>query len=242
MVNHADDLSYPRCGQCHEDLVRCNDCRHHEGGACVHPRSQVHFTPDGEAAKSCPTFRSRHEARDSRIFTNLPAPLWVVALLMLVVGSLAVSIWFIDPFGRYFGGGNPLDLETQVPTQVVVNQEFTVTMRIRNLLNERSTPIYIEIPQEYMDVATPAMPLPRPRRITQSRERVVFEYAPLEAQAEYPLQLRFIQHKLGNATFVTRVYAPSSHLFREVRASISAVALELPFQGVEGEESERRNE
>lgn len=209
--------------------MRCANCRHLEDGACAHPKSYIHFTPDGEGAKHCPTFRSRQETRDSRIFTTLPGPVWVICLLVIIVGSLAAAAWFIDPLGRYFVG-NPLSLEAHIPSQVPVNQPFFITMRISNLLPVRSTRIYIEIEKEYLDAALSGMPYPQPKRIIKSDDKVLFEYGPLEPNAELPIQLPFEQTKLGSAMFVARIYSPSTHLFREIRSPISGAATIMPVQ------------
>ena len=228
--NHADDFGYPRCSQCHEDLVRCSYCRHFEGGACAHPRAHVHFTPDLEAAKSCPAFRSQFEVRDSRLFAQLPAPLWVVFLLTLIVGCLTAAAWFIDPYGRYFFG-NPLDLRAEVPAIVTVGQPFTVTLRITNLLDKaRSTPIYIEvIGNEYQLISASN----QPRKITYNNEHVVLEYNPLGRGAMQAVRLQLVQRKLGDASFNVRVYAPANHQSHEVNTTIFALGA-IPGEGREG--------
>ena len=238
-LNHADDLSYPRCGQCHEDLVHCGDCRHYEAGACAHPQAHLLFTPDLEAAKQCPTFVSRHEKRDARIFAAMPAPLWMVLLVTIIIGALAAIAWFIDPRGRYFVG-NPLELKLQIPAQVVTNQPFMIAMRITNLLPERSTRIFVEIGEEYLLDAVPGMPFPPPLRITRGPERLLLEYGPLGSHAQLPLQLPFVQRKRGVAMFVARIYAPENRLFREIRMPISAIGMSsLPSEGKEGVRDER---
>lgn len=228
--NHADDFGYPRCSQCHEDLVRCNYCRHFEAGACTHPRAYIHFTPDLEAAKSCPAFRSQFEVRDARMLAQLPAPLWVVFLLTLVVGCLTAAAWFIDPYGRYFFG-NPLDLRADVPAIVAVGKPFTVTLRITNLLDKaRSTPIMIEvIGDEYQLISASN----QPRKITYNNEHFVLEYAPLDSGAMRSIRLQLVQRKLGEARFIARVYAPGNHQSHEVNTEIFALA-NLVDGGVEG--------
>jgi len=233
MLNHADDLSYPRCGQCHEDLVRCPFCRHYEEGACAHPRARAQYTPDGEAAKQCAAYRSRHETNDPRILHNLPAPLWVLSLLALVVGMLTTAICFVDPSGWYFFGvGKSLKLEMQVPTRVIHHQEFYVTLHITNYFPGRSTPIYLEIPREYLSAATPGMPTPRPREFIQNKDHAIFTYAPLEEGEERAILLPLVQNQLGEAMFHARIYAPRNHLFQEVKMPIVAVAgHSLPEQG-----------
>lgn len=229
MLNHSDDIGFPLCGQCHEDLVRCGDCRHFQAGTCTHARERARFTPDQEAAKSCPAYHSRHQERDARLFTKLPAPLWVVSLLLIILGVLASLMWFIDPYGRYFFG-NPLGLSIQVPRQVALQQPFQITIRITNELNVRSTPIYVEIGEEYLQAAALEMPYPQPRRIMRSPERLLLEYPPLNAKAVLPLRLSFVPTRPGVSFFVARIYAPSSHLSYEERVPISATGVVLPVQ------------
>lgn len=204
----------------------------------MHPRAHLNFTPDLEAAKTCPVFRSRFDARDARILAQLPAPLWVVFLLTLIVGSLTAAAWFIDPNGRYFFG-NPLDLQANVPSVVTVNEPFTVTLRITNLLDTtRSTPIYIEIGKEYVAAALAGQVSPSPRKVTFSSDHYVLEYPPLGRGAVLPVHLQFIQHKLGEARFAARVYAPSNHLSHEVNTTIFALGY-IPGEGREGTPNER---
>ncbi|MHB0936035.1 MAG: hypothetical protein ACYDCO_04190 [Armatimonadota bacterium] len=200
--------------------MRCSYCRHYEGGACAHPRAHVHFAPDLEAAKSCPAFRSQFEVRDSRLLAQLPAPLWVVFLLTLIVGSLTAAAWFIDPYGRYFFG-NPLDLRADVPAMVTVGKPFTVTLRITNLLDKaRSTPVYIEvIGNEYQLVSASS----QPRKITYNSEHFVLEYPPLDSGAMQSIRLQMVQRKLGGARFIARVYAPANHQSHEVNTEIFAL-------------------
>lgn len=199
--------------------MRCPACRHFEAGECHHPHEAMRYTPDGEAAKNCPTFRSRNEVRDSRMHWNVPAPVWVSALLLLVMVALGVAAWFIDPAGRYLYG-NPLRLETVVPAQVTVGQPFTVTMRITNLLDRESTHIYIEIGDKFLANAMPAMPAPEPLRIGHYKSRLLLEYDPLQAGGQSIIQLPFTPIHKGNAPFVAKVYAPSNQLRHIVNVPI----------------------
>ncbi|MHB9130759.1 MAG: hypothetical protein ACYDBB_06675 [Armatimonadota bacterium] len=222
MTNHADDLGYPHCGYCHEDLVRCSACRHYEDGGCRHTRAYTNFTPDLEAAKTCSAFRSRHEVHAPHILANIPAPAWVSLFLLLVIFGLAGAVWFIDPLGRYFLG-NPLRLETAIPTQVAVGQPFEVTMRVTNLLNRPSTHIYVEIGKEILAVADPGMPDPRPESISRMRDRILLEYEPLPAGKFEVLHIPFIPRKQGIAKFSAKVYAPINQLRNEVNVPFNVV-------------------
>ena len=109
-----------------------------------------------------------------------------------------------------------------MPQQVIVNSPFLVTMRITNPIRQPSTRIYIEIGEEFLEGALPGMPTPPPQRITHTDNRLLLEYPPLPPGANMLLQLPFIQQRAGITTFVTRVYAPSNHLRKEVRESILA--------------------
>lgn len=239
MTNHPDDISYPRCSQCHDDLVRCPACRHFEAGGCLHAREAVRFTPDGEAAKACPGFRSRNEVPDSRMRWNVPAPVWVSALLLLILAGLVLAAWFIDPAGRYIFG-NPLRLETVVPAQVTLAQPFNVVMRITNLLDRNSTRIYIEVGGEFLASAAPGKPVlmingePALTRIGHYHNSLLLEAESLPANGQAIVQLPFTMLKRGSSPFIARVYAPSNQLRHVVKVPIEVkdpgiAMLEQPF-------------
>ena len=222
MTNHPDDISYPRCSHCHEDLVRCPACFHYEAGGCHHPREAARFTPDGEAAKDCPSFHSRNEVRDSHLHWNIPAPGWVSALMLLILLGLAIAGWFIDPSMRYFHG-NPLRLETAVPFQASLGRPFNITMRITNKLGITSTRFYLEIGEQFMSDVLSGPPSPAPlsfARFTtgQYKNRLVLEYDSLPAHGSENVLLPFIPRKKGALVFVARIYAPRNQLVGEVRS------------------------
>jgi len=225
LTNYPDDITYPRCGQCHEDLLRCTSCRHHEASGCHHARGQALYTPDQEAAKKCSDFRSRYEVRRPRMLWTIPAPVWVSMLLLAVIIGLGAAAWFIDPIGRYLHG-NPIWPETVVPKQVTVGEPFYVTMRVRNLLNQTSTRIYIEIDKQFLAMADPIMPLPQPspEYISRDSNRLVLQYQPLPAYGEMRLRLPFVPRASGTAPFIARIYAPSNQLRQEVSVPISVIA------------------
>jgi len=211
MTNHPDDITYPRCNQCNEDLVRCPACRHFEAGGCHHPREAARYTPDGEAAKSCPSFRSRNELHDSSMQWNVPAPVWVSTLLLVILVGLCIAAWFIDPTGRYFRG-NPLRLETMVPSQVMLGQQFYIKMRITNLMDRNSTRLYVEVGDEFLANALPGMPAPTPARISRTKNHLLLEYDPLPKYGWMTVLLPFTPMHKGAVPFTAKIYAPSNQL------------------------------
>lgn len=227
MLNDTDDIGFPRCGQCHEDLVRCGDCKSFEGDACTHPQMHEHYTPDGDAAKTCPAFHSRYEERESRFVTDIPAPIWVALSLLLVLLGLALLAWGIDPAGRYFFG-NRLQLALAVPKQVTVNKPFSVILRLANPLDQPSTHIYVEIGEEFLANANAGTPSPHPERIihVRSQNRLLFGYDPLPPVEQRQYSLPFTIVRRGNIPLVIRLYSPISHLCQEVRTTI--VAMDAP--------------
>lgn len=218
MTNHPDDISYPRCSQCHEDLVRCPACRHYEAGECHHPREAERYTPDGDAAKDCPSFRSRNEVRDIRMQWDVPAPVWVSSLLLVILLSLAVAAWFIDPALRYFRG-NPLYLKHNVPPEVAVGQMFNIKMFITNPMNTTSTRYYIEIGEKFMAGVMPGVPMPEPLSVGHYRNRLVLEYDPLPSNSSQLVLLPFKALKKGTLSFSARIYAPRNQLVQIVEAT-----------------------
>jgi len=231
-INHRDDLTFPYCGQCHQDLVRCTFCRHHEGSGCRHPRAYVHFTPDGEAAKHCPEFSAHTEVRGSRMMLKLPAPLWVSLLLLLVLTGLAAAAWFIDPIGRYFRG-SPLRVQTTMPQQVEVDEPFIVKLAIQNLLDRPSTRVYVEIGSDFLSAVDWEVPYPHPERLESYQNRLLLEYEPLSPNSERVLQLPFIARHGGTAVFTAAIYAPSNQLIRRITVPIQVGGQPLsgPTQG-----------
>lgn len=212
LVNHPDDVMFPHCGQCHELLVRCSSCRHHEGSGCRHPRAYVRYTADGDAAKTCPEFHARTEVRSSRMLALLPAPLWVSALLFLILACVMLAAWFIDPLGRYFHG-NPLRVETAIPREVVAGEPFTVTMRLTNLLDRPSTHIYVEIDDSFLrSVNWANQPSPHPSHIAHQRHKLILEYEPLPPGGQCLLEYPLIPRGDEIAPFSARVYSPSNQL------------------------------
>lgn len=222
MLNHAEDIGFPRCGQCHEDLVRCPGCRHYEDNRCTHPQAHARYTPDQEAAKACPSFRSRDEERDPRFIANLPPPLWVIFLLMVILLGLAALTWSIDPKGYYFRGF-PLALETRIPKQVMVNHPFPITMRLLNRQQRTSTRVYIDVGGGTFTLAPPLLTGQLPVSITRRNGRMLLEYNGLPAGGQVVVQFSIIPLEKGALNFEANVYAPNSHLNHRVAEVIKAL-------------------
>ena len=221
--NDENNIGFPLCAQCHEDLMRCDDCVSFEGSACRHPQMHDRYTPDGEFAKKCPAFQSRYEERKSQWITVIPAPIWISFSLLLVVLGLSLLAWGIDPAGRYFFG-NRLQVELTMPEQVVVNKPFQVIMRLANPLEQPSTHVYIEIGEEFLTAAIAGTPTPRPERIVHIRpqNRLMFGYDPLPPRGLQQFSLPFTVVRRGDIPLVVRIYSPISHLCKEIRTSVLA--------------------
>ncbi len=228
LINHADDFSFPRCGQCHDDLVRCGTCAHLESDACVLPAGQRYFTPDLEGAKQCPRFTSRHSVRGTRLLLHIPAPVWMSGMLLLLFGVLLLGTWFIDPAWRYFRG-NPIELKAIVPTQVMVGRPAVVTMRVVNKLNRASTRLYFDIGDDFLSAVKPGMPIPEPLRVTQVEKHLLLEYGELPAGGQMILQIPFIPQRVGTRAFSVRIFAPSNQLQQELSAPV-AILPSLPAE------------
>ncbi|HEX2951119.1 MAG TPA: hypothetical protein VHV83_16365 [Armatimonadota bacterium] len=218
-INFNDDLSYPHCSQCHEDLARCTYCRHHEGNGCKHPKAYSRFTPDGDAAKNCPEFRSRGEIRGSQLMAKLPAPLWVSALVLVILLSLTAATWFVDPAERYFLG-NPLRVETAIPQEVLAGEPFQVTMRVTNLLNRPSSRIYVEIDNRFLSAVDWEMPQPQPERIDSDHNRLLLEYDSLPPNGQRTLLFTFTPRQASITPFTAKIFAPSNRLRHTMKIPI----------------------
>jgi uncharacterized protein (DUF58 family) len=154
------------------------------------------------------------------MLAKLPAPLWVATLLLLILTGLAAATWFIDPIGRYFVG-NPLRVETAVPQVVFVNEPFTVTMRLTNLINRPSSRIYLEIGDAFLRDMDWGTPSPPPERMDRYRNRLLLEFAPLPPNGQRIIQLPYTARRAPVAPFEAKIYAPSNQLHHKVLVPIT---------------------
>jgi hypothetical protein len=220
-VNHADDIGYPHCGQCHEDLVRCTVCRRHDGETCTDRRARAWYVPGGEAAKRCSHFVARHAVMDARWTRSLPAPLWVGALMALILVTLIGAALFIDPAARYFRG-NPMEFKVAIAggQDFREGEPFLATMQVANLIDQPSTRVFIEVDERAMRAGAL---VPEPDRLTRHGNKLVLEYAPLPPRGRMILQMQLIPRRPGPAAFSTRLYAPRNHLRGERTRLIEVV-------------------
>lgn len=233
LINHADDFAFPRCGQCHDDLVRCAACTHLDGDACALHEGQRYFTPDMEGAKQCPRFTSKHAVRGTRLLLHIPAPLWMSGMLLLLFGVLLLGTWFIDPAWRYFRG-NPIELNAVLPAQATVGKPGVIALRVTNKLNRVSTRLYFDIGDDFMSAVKAGMPVPEPLRVTQAEKRLLLEYGQLAPGGQMVVQLPFVPQQIGPRTFSVRIYAPSNQLQQELSAQV-AILPAVPETAVEVE-------
>ena len=232
LINYRDDVTFPHCGQCQEDLLHCDSCRHLQAGQCTHTRGKARYTPDGDAAKLCSVFSSSHELRGSRLMTMLPAPLWVSLLLFLILASLAIASWFIDPMRLYFRG-SPLQVETAVPQEVTPGQSFVVTMRVTNLLSRPSTPYFLEISADFLQTVDWESSMPPASHVNAYHQRLFLEYEPLPPGGYRTMQLSFTPRQGEIAPFTAKLYAPSNQLRHTISAPI-VIAERARFSPNEG--------
>src|SRR5512146_497495 len=62
-LNREDSLDFPLCHQCHEELVRCRQCRHfaHSPEGCTHPVYGPKLTVSATTLPPCGAFLPRPE-------------------------------------------------------------------------------------------------------------------------------------------------------------------------------------
>jgi len=142
--------------------------------------------------------------------------------MLLILLGLAIAGWFIDPAMRYFHG-NPLHLETAVPSQAPLGRTFFISMRITNEMNITSTRFYIVIGEQFMANVIAGTPSPEPRsrahyNIGRYRNRLVLEYDSLPGLSSVNIKLPFTPAKKGTLAFNARIYAPMNQLVQEVRS------------------------
>jgi hypothetical protein len=219
-LTFPDDPGFPRCSQCHEDLLRCPWCHHHNGQTCTHRHATAWYAPEGEAAKRCPFFDSRHTIRPSRIAGTLPAPVWVLGILAVIMGGLMVSIWFVDPSWMRFAG-QPVRLETIMPAEAIIGKPFTVTLRMTNRWHHPTHRVTIEIGDEVLAAATPGMPTPIPTRMSYTARRLLLEYSPPATNRVWELQLPFTPQVRGRVIFSARIWAPRDQLRQLIRTEFT---------------------
>ena len=212
LINHYDDVTFPLCGQCQTDLLRCACCRHHVGSGCAHPRAYLRYTEDGQAAKDCPDFHSRQEVRGSRLMARLPAPLWVSLLLGLILFALLASSLFIDPKARYFVG-SPLRVEEAIPASTMVGRPFTITCGSPTCWRTSSASrYYLVMNEDFFRIVRWEAPPPGVEHMQVSRNRLFFSYEPLPPSGQRTLQFSFRPRLGGMAHFNAQIYSPSNQL------------------------------
>jgi len=231
LINHTDDITFPRCGQCQEDLVRCTACEYLQGNVCTLPAGKAHFTADMNGAKFCPKFSSRYVVHGPRLFWHIPAPVWVSGLLLLIMLSLALGSWFIDPLWRIFRG-NPLTLQVLIPEQVTLGKSAIVSLRVINRVNRASTRITLEIGDEFRQAVQLGNPAPPPSHIGVFNHHLLLEYDPLPAQGQLVVELPFVPRMTGAPRFGVRAYAPSNQLQQEVVAPIIILPAIHPLSSI----------
>lgn len=215
MLNQSDDIGFPRCGQCHEDLVRCSSCRFWEATGCRHPQEHVRYTADDDVAKRCPGFRARTDERGPRLLSTIPAPFWVSTVLFLILLILIGSTWMLDPGSPLFSKNNPITLETMIPLHVRVGEPFLVRMQLTNREHADSSRIFIEVDRLFLGNVEPLMPVPAPRHMSIEHQTLLLEYDQLPPHGTMEIVLPFVAATPGNVPFAARVYSPLNYLRQE---------------------------
>lgn len=220
LVNEPDDVSFPRCSGCNEELVACASCRHYVDMHCEDPAGERLFSPDRNVAQKCPSFHSRDEVRGSRWLRALPAPVWVaITLLLLVIGITAV-IWVIDPDGQLWSGREQLSIDVTVPAQMQLGVLNTVEILIKNPTHNRVSRWYLELDGSLCSntAAEMSMPLPEPTTLKRNSEGTNYqlEFPPVKDWKQ--VRLYFRPKRLGEQTLIIKLYTSGLARGRVVNA------------------------
>ena len=184
------------------------------------------------AAQNCRYFSSINEQAPTGWAKSLPIPLWVTLLLVLVCCYLAIITLFIDPHLLYFRG-NPLHVETIAPLEVMPDKSFIITMRVTNLLDQASTPYYLEIDANFLRSVDWESSTPPPFHVNYYHQRLFLAYEPLPSGGYRTVQLSFNPHRGKISPFSARLYAPGNHLQNTITIPLQLAAQEqlVPFGG-----------
>ena len=166
-LNRDDSLDFPLCHQCHEELVKCRQCRHFslaaERPGCEHPtyRSQVNVT--ATSLPPCGHFAPRPEylppARPLSQMHRAILVLLAVALLAAVLTAASVLVSQVD------GAPDSFDLVVDGPGPVAAGSDFCLSFLVHNQSNDQSEPIALVLPANLLDNFAITAVTPRPDKV-----------------------------------------------------------------------------
>ncbi len=242
LVNEPDDVNFPQCGGCGEELVACAACRHYVDLACDDARGAALFSPDRNSAPRCPAFHSRYEVRGSRWLRALPAPAWVAATLLIVLLGTTALIWILSPDGQLWSGREQLKMEVAMPAQMQLGVPATVEVTVRNAAGQMGSRWYLELTGSLCSntLAEMSMPMPEPASITRDREGKTFqlEYPPVKDWKK--IRLFFRPKRAGEQTLVIKLY--TSGLDRGSTATARTIVVDRTTGPVNAQKEDQTHE
>ncbi len=227
LVNEPDDVSFPRCGGCSEELVECAACRHYVDMACDDANGARLFSPDRNVAPRCGAFRSRYEVRGSRWLRSLPAPAWVACTLLFVLIGLTALIWLIDPDGQLWSGRERLTIHVTMPAEMKLGVQNTVEIMVRNPAKRRGARWYLELEGSLCSntLAEMSMPMPEPTSIARDNKGKSYqlEYPPVKDWKK--IRLFFRPKRTGEQTLEVKFFTSGLDRGRVVTARTIVVKI-----------------
>jgi hypothetical protein len=223
-MHTADNVRFPRCAECNEDLRQCASCRHYEAMACHDPVGARLFSLDTNAAMDCPSFASNYAV--SGWLRSLPAPGWVALSLLLLLVCVTAFIYFIEPDMQLVAGNEKLHMMVSVESLATVGRQCRMNILMRNEGRRASSRYFIVLDGSLLSVVDTNMPLPVPKSITQDEisNRLVMEYKPIAPHGWTVVRLYFTPRRQpGDYRLHVSLYSPNYKCYQEANAPVKVV-------------------
>ncbi len=190
-VNRDDSLDFPLCHQCHEELVKCRQCRHFGQEAdrpgCKHPTFGSQVSVTATSLPPCGHFTARPEylppARPLSQMHRAILVLLAVALLAAVLTAASVLVSQVE------GAPDSFDLVVDGPGRVAAGNDFCLSFLIHNQSNGESEPIALVLPANLLDNFTVTAVTPRPDKVVAQAGQQVLYYSALPGRSWLDVRL-----------------------------------------------------
>ena len=221
--NRDDSLDFPLCHRCHEELVRCRQCRHFGRSAqgastCEHPViGPLQVTP--EHVPNCGLFAARrHSLTGSHARAHIHRA--VLALVAVVLGGMvlfaasAVVSELEVPHTVY------LDLLAEGPGPVSVGTDFCVNCLVHNQSGDTSEPVVLLVPAELLRLCAVTAVAPEPVRSEYRGGDRYLYYPPLRPHQWLDVRLDLAALHPGEVAFRPRVFTTDGALKAQAHLGI----------------------
>ena len=225
--NREDSLDFPICHQCHEELVKCRQCRHfglsRDGAAgCQHPSIGRQFTVTANTPPPCGHFTARrHYLARGQPLAQIHRAVWALAAVvimgMMVVGA-SILVSRMEP-----GETESLRLLVEGPGPVQVGQGFCVNCLVHNQSGQTSQPVYLALPAEIAARFDITGISPRPLPILERGGDRYFGFPPIPARGWLDVRLDMSGTRQGEFRLRPRIFAQDGLLKAQADLTLTVV-------------------